>query len=191
MIKSIFLSIVGVLFLMTTACSKSDDKSPTTPAPALTTENKDTPKPAAIPEEDNDISRDTALSGLKERKVSLEFRDDVNVNVLGNDLNFQNGEILRSESDMVSGVTCKITVRNGKALLKNDKFQITHKTESGYGTGGSGYLDFQSITQFNLLEDSKIKDLTCIYRGSDALFSTKLSDLDKVFGTWIKVVVYK
>jgi hypothetical protein len=190
--KSIGYGLVSILLLGVLACSKSDNKSGNNETPTPAAENKEVPKTASAPEIDKEISRETTLGALKERKTSLEFRDDINVGTLGNELYFQNGEILKSESQIsFPGFVCKLTIRNGKTPLKADKFQITYKTESGYGTGGNGYLDFQSGIYFNPIEDAKIKDLVCSYRGSDALFSAKLSDLDKTFGTWIDVVVYK
>lgn len=140
---------------------------------------------------DTTVTKDSYLSDLAEKKITLQFNGRFIIGYPYESLIFKDGEIAPSGKMPSSGFYCSLSIRTGKEITNNDTALVTYKTQSGSGYGGSGYTHYQSYIEFLPPESTVLKSIYCSYIGEDILFSPQIQDLQKAFGSWISVIVYK
>lgn len=190
--KNLFLAaLVTSTCLSLIACGGSGSKStPAQPDNSQAGDGKTEPTKTPEPTEDKQIQRSTAVSQVMDRKIVLVYNEKIEGFETGSRLLFQNGEILKTGEEARSGISCSLSLRNGKILTPGDSVEVKFKSGNGFGNGGNGYLDYLSVTQFEVSGSNKISEFVCYYRGNDPLLEIKLSDLDQTFGNWFKVIIY-
>lgn len=179
------------LWLSSCSSDNNTEKAKTTEEQQQTPTPTDQPTAAQESLIDTTVTKDSYLSDLAEKKITLQFNGRFIIGYPYESLIFKDGEIAPSGKVTSSGFYCSISIIRGKEITSNDTALVTYKTQSGSGYGGSGYTHFQSYIEFLPPESTVLKSIYCSYIGEDILFSPKIQDLQKAFGPWISVIVYK